>query len=848
MKFLAWIGGIVLVVVVSLYVLAFTPIGNSLLQPTIESKIREQTKLESKLTTFSLSISDFSIVLEVDKDNTVYADGTYSLFSQAFSILYKLEMNKLQSLKTLTNAPLKGAFHTNGSVEGDMAFIDIDGVSDVASSDTTYHVELSDFTPTSIVAKVKKLKLEELLEMLSQKSYASADVNLDVNFKNITPHALDGTILLNTVDGKINTKVMKNDFNITIPKTAFTMNLDAKLKGNDIDYLYSLNSNLAKISSSGSVTPEPLKTDIKYGVDIKELALLKPITNAPLRGAFQTDGSVVGSKKSMLIDGKSNIASSKTNYKVNLVNFKPMSVLASIKGAKLEKLLYMVGEPRYASSKLDVYLKLTSLDPKNLAGNADIKLSNGLVNSKIMKATYKVNIPKTTFNSTTHVDLKAKDIDYKMLFNSNLVNLSSSGNFVPEKTAMDLVYGVDIKELAVLKPITDADLRGAFRLNGKVKGDKESLVVDGRSDFASSDTTFKATLKDFAPASIKADIKNLKLSKAFYMLKQPKYADGIFSLNADIQDARTSKLKGSVASKVEKGVFNSKYLSKAYKFKTKMPHTKFNMRTNTILNGDMADTKVDFDSSLVNFDAKSAKFNISDSSIKSDYRVSIANLDKLFFVTERHIKGGIKLNGDLKKAKDLDLSMHSKVMGGKIDAKLHNDDFHADIIKIQTLDAMKMLIYPEILKASLNAKLDYNLATAKGDLNGDLVEAKFTKNQMLDLVKKFGNKDLYEETFKGDVTAKINKEHILANVALISRTSSIITKNAKLNSKSKAVDSKIDILANKHPITIHLKGTTDNPKLKLDVENLAKEEAKKAIMDDLNKKDSKIKKLFKKLF
>lgn len=46
-------------------------------------------------------------------------------------------------------------------------------------------------------------------------------------------------------------------------------------------------SNLFKITSSGNVIPTPLKTDLKYAVDIKELALLKPVTGADLRGALR---------------------------------------------------------------------------------------------------------------------------------------------------------------------------------------------------------------------------------------------------------------------------------------------------------------------------------------------------------------------------------------------------------------------------------------------------------------------------------------------------------------------------------------------------------------------------------
>jgi len=670
MKFLAWIGGVLATVVIGVYVIAFTSLGNSILKPIIEGKIKEQTKLDSKLNIFSLSMSDFEIVLELNANNTIALKGDYSLFSQVFDINYDIKLDELKTLKPLTGADLRESFATDGNVKGDMAFIEVVGASDVAYSDTTYRVELTNLNPTSIIAKVKDLKLEALLEIGAQKSYASADVNLDINFKNIKAHALDGDIKLATTKGKINSKVMKNDFNVTIPKTAFAMNLDAKLKGDDIDYSYLFKSNLFAINSSGKVIPAPLKTDI--------------------------------------------------------------------------------------------------------------------------------------------------------------------------------VYGVDIKELALLKPITGVDVRGPFKLKGSVKGTKANMLVDGKSDVASSDTKFEAILKEFAPASIKATMKNLKLAKVLYMVKQPHYADGIFTLNVDIPDARSGKLKGTVTSSIQKGLLDSKYMTKAYEFKTKMPRTKFTLKTDTTLNGDMVDTKIDLDSTLANFDIKSAKMNLADSSLVSDYKVKVPNLDRLYFVTERHLKGGISANGELKKGKDLDLTVHSKVAGGKIDAKLHNDDFYADILAVQTMDVLKMLIYPEIFKSSLNAKVDYNLATQKGIFDGHLVDGKFAKNQMFGLLKQYGKVDLYKETFKGDVDAKLNKEKIVASLDLKSRTASIVSKNTKLNSKTKAINSKIEIVANKHPFNVKITGTTDKPKVELDAKELMKSQAKSAILKELGKKDSKAAKLLEK--
>nr|WP_321266495.1 hypothetical protein [uncultured Sulfurimonas sp.] len=657
MKFLAWILGIIVTLIVAVYVVLFTSFGNSLLKPIVESKIKEQTLLDSKLNVFSLSMSEIEVVLEINKDNVISLKGKYSLFSQSLDIDYKLELNNLASLKSLSGVELHNSFFTSGNVKGNMAFINIDGISDVASSDTSYHVELTEFNPTSIIAKVKRLKLEELLEIGAQKQYAKASVNLDVNFKNIKPHALDGDIVLSTQEGRLNTKVMKNDFNITIPDTDFAMNLDAKLKGDDVDYSYKLMSNLFKITSSGKVIPTPLKTDIKYALDIKELALLKPVTGA--------------------------------------------------------------------------------------------------------------------------------------------------------------------------------DVRGSFRVDGNVKGTKEKLVVDAKSDVASSDTKIEAILKEFLPISVKASMKNLELSRVLYMIKQPHYADGVFSLYADITDARSNKLKGIVITSLKEGLLDSKYLSKTYEFKTMMPKTNFQMNTVTTLDGDIIDSKVDFDSTLASFNIKKARVNLKNSSINSDYKASVDNLDNLYFATDQHIKGGIVVHGELNKAKDLDLTILSNVAGGKIEAKLHNDDFHADIFGVQTLDALEMLIYPKVFQSSLDASLDYNLVAKKGKFDGKLKDGKFTQNQMFSLIKQYAKIDMYAEKFSGDVSADINKENILASMDLKSNTSSIKTKNTKLNTKTKTINSKIDVVANNNPISVKLSGKTSSPKVSVDVKDLVKKEAQKAIKKEV---------------
>ena len=160
MKILAWIFGITLTLLAIAYILAFTPPGNSIVKPILESKIKEQTKLDGKLDIFSLSMSDFEILLTLNNYNTIFLKGEYSLFSQTVDIVYNVKLEELNSLQSLTQTQLNSSFHTNGRVKGDMAFIELNGESDVASSVTSYHVELTELNPTSIIAKIDNSDLK----------------------------------------------------------------------------------------------------------------------------------------------------------------------------------------------------------------------------------------------------------------------------------------------------------------------------------------------------------------------------------------------------------------------------------------------------------------------------------------------------------------------------------------------------------------------------------------------------------------------------------------------------------------------------------------------------------------
>ena len=668
MKFVKIFAGALAGLVVIVYIVLFTGLGNSIVRPIIESKIGEAVGLPVKLQKFHLSMSDLDIILYLSDDNSVRVYGEYSPFAQSFDLKYEVRLLSLSDLKALTKQPLAGRVETEGTLRGDLDLITIDGVSDVAKSDTSYHIELTKFDVTSIKADIKSLQVDALLAILTQPSFVHAGLDLALNFKNIKPHQLDGIVRLQTHKGVFDAEVIKKELGITIPHTQFNMKADAKLQKESLDYDYMFDSNLVKLTTKGAITPEPLKTDIAYKASIKELALLKPLTHA--------------------------------------------------------------------------------------------------------------------------------------------------------------------------------NLRGRLNLHGTLKGDKEKMLLKLFSDLAASKTSAALTLKEFQPSALRASIEHLRLEKLFYMLQQPRYAQGDFNLKADMDNLKIGSLKGKITT-LTTGSLNAAYLTKAYKFKHPMPQTSFRLRSISQLKDSDVDTLATLASSLASVSVKKARFNLQKGSLESDYLLKVPSLEKLYFVTDRHLRGGIEADGEIQKGKILSLRAHSKIAGGVMKMKMLDNDLHLDLSDVRTKKVLWMLRYPEIFDGGMFATIDYDLSSQKGVAKADFKDGKFVKNHLFDLLRKFGKVDLYKEYFAGNAKADIDKERISAVFDLKSRKAEIRSQRTLLDTKRSTIDSKIELRVKKTPVNVTLKGDIAKPKVGVDLKAFIKSEAGRKLE---KKADKEIKKLFNKFF
>ncbi len=833
-KWLVIAGVGILVVLGAVYFLLFTSPGNALLAPVVVKKIDSATDLKTSLERFELRPGRFAVTLLLSPKNRIEATGEFGLFSRKITADYRVGLEDLAALAPLTKTPLQGALHTAGTVTGSLGKMLINGTCDIGEGRTTYAVTLADFHPGAVKVEMNDARVEKLLLLVGKKPFSTAALSIEANLTNVDPKALAGEVTLTVSKGVVDTALMKKEYNLTLPATTYSVKVTSRLQGEAIRYQAELESNLAHFSSAGSFAPQTLKTDLSYEVNASELALFKPLTNAPLRGPFKTSGTVKGDRQKLTVSGTSDLAASRTSYDATLVELKPSQVLVKMADARLAKLLYLGGQPPYADGRLNVDLNLTDLDPDNLKGQAEVKVEGGEVAGDVFKKEYHLTLPPTTFTCGLNATLKGSAIDYRARFDSNLARIDSAGSVVPKTVGLDLNYNVDIARLGLLQPIAGIPMRGSLKLSGTAKGDRKSLTVQGQSDLAGSATTFKVGLAGFAPASVTAQIKDLQLGKALDMVGQPHYADGVVNVKADIANAKAGELKGTVTAEVDRGLVDGKVVATEFKL-GEMPKTTFTVKANTTLAGKLVDTTATVASTLANLKVNRARYDTGQALLTSDYQAEVPDLDRLYFVAGRHLKGAMTVKGDLKKGEHLELTAHADTLGGSLDGLVRDDDVHADIKKIQTLAALQMLVYPEIFAASLDGKMDYNLKSKKGAFDAKLYDGKFTRNIMFDLLLGLAKVDLYGEQFNGSLHSKINGEVVASDLDLRSNHASITGKYATLDTKTRQIDARLDVVANNNPIGVTIKGSVDKPAVNLDTSALIKQEANKAIKKEVGK-------------
>ena len=834
--FMKWIVislSVLLALFTGLFILLFTSPGNAVLAPLIEKNLQQRLGLPVQLTLFTLRTDRFEAAIVLTPANVVEAAGNYSLFSQQLSARYRVTLDNLASLTPLTKQPLQGAIFTEGNVTGTFKDLVVEGTSDVARSKTTYRVAIKNYSPVGITLALDGAKIADLLSLAGQTGFADGTLSAHAEIAPLNPEEAKGTVRISVTQGSVDPTVMQKTFGVTIPKTRFSFDADADITPASSRYTLTLASNLAEVRSNGTVSPRTGAADLAYDIRFDELALLTPLTHLPLRGPFATKGSVKGDRTLLTVEGTSNVAESLTVYRSTLHDLNPGTVTATVKHAQLDKLLYLGGQDALAYGSIDADINVKSLDPNALNGNADIVLSKGSLNRTLLQKRLNLSLPDTALGASLHTVLNGQNVTYDAKVDSSLGRLDTSGSLIPRRNALDVAFSLDMKELGLLEGITGQPFRGPLAVKGTLKGDNDRLDAVASSTVAGSDTRLQAVLKAFKPASATVEAKHLKLKQLLYTLGKPQYADAVINLKADLPNLTAGSLDGKISLDVAEGHADKAVVAKAFDW-PKFEGADFSARSETFLKGDNADSTVDVASSLMTLHAAPVRYSVPDGVLTAEYTAQVPDLDKFYFATDRHMRGGAKVTGDLRYDKTFTLRAESAIAGGSVKALFKEQQLHADFRALKSLQLLQVLIYPEIFDGTVNGTLDYGTATKKGILKADIADGYFTQNSAFDLLRQYSTVDMYKEKFKGNAVARIDDKLIDADLSMRSNRVILTSEHAKLDTGAKSINADVHVDANNNPVDLRIKGAIDRPGVSVDAGQLIEREAGKQINKLLN--------------
>ncbi|WP_456403533.1 hypothetical protein [Hydrogenimonas sp.] len=402
--------------------------------------------------------------------------------------------------------------------------------------------------------------------------------------------------------------------------------------------------------------------------------------------------------------------------------------------------------------------------------------------------------------------------------------------------AIDASYHVDIGELADLQKLTGAKLNGPFRTDGTIKGDRSTMVIEGRSDVAGSDTNYRLVLESMKPGTLSATISHLQIDKLLSMVDQPDYAEGTVDIKADIESLDLERLDGRVVTKVRDGLVHPVPVKNDFNLSIPSNLT-FKADVDTGLKGSEAVSKVEVVTSVANLSSKALRYHLKKGTLGTDYRLDIPNLDRLFFLTNQHMRGGLSVTGDVETSKkSVRATAHSETLGGAIDALFKNGIADVTVKNIQTVALTDMLLYPHVFDSRANAKLSYDTAKQFGTLHAELLNGQILPNKMSFMLQQMANFDITKEVYeRTTIDTKIIKKQLYSDLYMKSRLTEIRSQKGLIDLQRQLIDMTLQIKIRTSMLPVEIKGELTSPRIKVKTGALLKSKAKEELEKRLPK-------------
>ena len=797
MKFLAWVCGILLVLVVALYCVLFSSFGNSVLKPFVEKIASEKIGMEFRLEKFELGFSSFDILAIINGELGVESKGKYSLFSSQFDLNYNTQAKSFNGMQI--DLSLKG--EALGSFDNFVA----NGSGSLAGSSIRFASRIKDYAPLELKLDAKELDLAALSMIALKKAYISGKLSAVADIA-----GQEGTAKLNSAKIII-TKEAQNDFGISLPANfALSLNSDIKLLGKQVAATTRVKSALANLSAKNtSYNFENGEITSDFNVDIANLAALEPIIKQKLNGSIKVAGNTKIANGAMeFLDAKINGLGGEI-----LASLKDNELNANIKNLKLAQALSLAGLAPLANSDISGTAKITNLnDTKKIKGSANLTLSGGVLNHKQMNALLGSDLSSdVSFNAQNKLEIASGTLNFDSVLNSPVIeNLGAKGSY----TLANGDAKIDLAgKIADLGAIFGSGVKSPVNIKANV-GLKAGELSDGDIDIKGFGGQIIAKVKGKA---LNANIKNIKAEQVLAMTTFGSLFNGEVNAELSLDGLKLQNLNGRGELSVKNGVFNAAAMSKL--LEAKFPeNVKFSLNFKPTFTNSVAYFSSNFASDIANISKFDGSYNLQKNALDAAYSANVSDLSKLSFLTGVALYTPLNVSGKIASTNQaINASANSDIFGSNTDITFKSGVLNANMKNAKIEQILKARGYDQFYIGSTNMTFDDNTASKLGEFNANILNAHLAKTGLTELISSvLGGRDITTEVYEnGVVKGTIKGDIITFDANMHSKRSDINVKQASINTKSKALNIPVSANYEKTDIGIDITGTTEAPKYAL---------------------------------
>lgn len=189
----------------------------------------------------------------------------------------------------------------------------------------------------------------------------------------------------------------------------------------------------------------------------------------------------------------------------------------NIQQGEIEEILKIVKKRPFAQGKMDIDIKIPTLENNLSQTLIETHLDKVLLNPKVIKKEFDMEIPaKTMLNGRLYSTLMNNILTSKGYIETNSTHIDfKTFKYYVKTKRFQSDYHLKVADLKEIKALTHKDLRGAIEVNGNIIKDKE-LQIDGFSHDLDGEVNF--TLIDKKLNTIFTDI---SVQKVMSMMNYP---------------------------------------------------------------------------------------------------------------------------------------------------------------------------------------------------------------------------------------------------------------------------------------------------------------------------------------